>query len=294
MICLPGRRPSATVAPRYRRANFHLPSRYDLTSTMTVVVCSHEATRHRAGMLARRCECLPQRRRGKRHPICNVMYRPAGPTQKISKRAHAEIREIHRTRPVMLLFLLGERVMRMSSSLVAPLAVAILSTSFLCGLSGTAASQTTPSSTLPSVTVTAPEQRARPPQRQERTANTGAALRRGPATRTAAPTTGGAPQEMRGPVMAKLARLEREASSCNDGCESSFRRGKDPWVGCSESAGYNSVFSATCKDTLTHRDYAQCVETKMFLGWDRQRSWWYCTGMLNGGKFRVTAENRNR
>jgi hypothetical protein len=84
------------------------------------------------------------------------------------------------------------------------------------------------------------------------------------------------------------------ASSCNDGCESSFRRGKDPWVGCSESAGYNSVFSATCKDTLTHRDYAQCVETKMFLGWDRQRSWWYCTGMLNGGKFRVTAENRNR
>ena len=63
--------------------------------------------------------------------------------------------------------------------------------------------------------------------------------------------------------MAKLARLEREASSCNDGCESSFKRGKDPWVGCSESAGYYSVFSATCKDTLTHRDYAQCVETKM-------------------------------
>ena len=189
---------------------------------------------------------------------------------------------------------LGVQVMGMPSSLVAPSTVAILSASLLCGLSGTAASQTTPSSTLPSVTVTAPEQRARPPQRQERTANTGAALRRGPATRTAAPTTGGAPQEMRGPVMAKLARLEREASSCNDGCESSFRRGKDPWVGCSESAGYNSVFSATCKDTLTHRDYTQCVETKMFLGWDRQRSWWYCTGMLNGGKFRVTAENRNR
>ena len=94
--------------------------------------------------------------------------------------------------------------------------------------------------------------------------------------------------------MVKLARLEREASSCNDGCESSFRHGKDPWVGCSESAGYYSVFSATCKDTLTHRDYAQCVETKMFLGWDRQRSWWYCTGMLAGGKFRVTAQNRNR
>jgi hypothetical protein len=185
----------------------------------------------------------------------------------------------------------GERVMRMSSSLVAPSAVAILSTSLLCGLSGTAASQTTPSSPLPSVTVTAPEQRARPPQRQERAASTGTARRRGLAARTTAQTAGGAPQ---GPVMAKLARLEREASSCNDGCESSFPRGKDPWVGCSESVGYYSVFSATCKDTLTHRDYAQCVETKMFLGWDRNRSWWYCTGMLNGGKFRVTAENRNR
>ena len=181
--------------------------------------------------------------------------------------------------------------MRMSPSLVAPAAVAILSTSLLCGLSGTAASQTTPSSPLPSVTVTAPEQRARPPQRQERAAGAGTARRRGLATRTTGQTAGGTPQ---GPVMAKLARLEREASSCNDGCESSFKRGKDPWVGCSESVGYYSVFSATCKDTLTHRDYAQCVETKMFLGWDRNRSWWYCTGMLAGGKFRVTAENRNR
>jgi hypothetical protein len=94
--------------------------------------------------------------------------------------------------------------------------------------------------------------------------------------------------------MWKIAKLEREASSCNDGCESSFRHGKEPWVGCSESAGYYSVFSATCKDTLTHRDYVQCVETKMFLGMDRGRSWWYCTGILAGGKFRVTAENRNR
>jgi hypothetical protein len=189
---------------------------------------------------------------------------------------------------------LGERVVRMPSSLVAPSTVAILSTSLLCGLSGTAASQTTPSSTLPSVTVTAPEQRARPSQRQERTANTGAGLRRGPATRATAQTAGGTPSAARSPVMAKLARLEKEASSCNDGCESSFKRGKDPWVGCSESTGYNSVFSATCKDTLTHRDYVQCVETKMFLGLDRQRSWWYCNGMLAGGKFRVTAENRNR
>jgi hypothetical protein len=189
---------------------------------------------------------------------------------------------------------LGVQVMRIPSSLVAPAAVTILSTLLLCGLSGTAASQTTPSSPLPGVTVTAPEQKAKPRQRQERAANTGAGFRRGPAPRTTTQTSGGTPSAAQGPVMAKLVRLEREASSCNDGCESSFRRGKDPWVGCSESTGWNSVFSATCKDTLTHRDYVQCVETKMFLGWNHQRSWWYCNGMLNGGKFRVTAENRNR
>jgi hypothetical protein len=184
--------------------------------------------------------------------------------------------------------------MRVSSGVVAPAAVAILSTSLLCGQSGTAAAQTAPGSPLPSVTVTAPEQTARPPQRRERAGSTGAGFRRGAAARTTAQTAGGSPSGAQGPVMAKLARLEREASSCNDGCETSFPRGKDPWVGCNESVGYYSVFSATCKDTLTHRDYAQCVETKMFLGWDRNRSWWYCTGMLSGGKFRLTAENKNR
>jgi hypothetical protein len=197
--------------------------------------------------------------------------------------------------------------MRMSSSLLAPSAIAILSISLLCSLSGTAVSQTATGSAarLPSVTVDAPKQVARPnrpvatPQRSGRVAHRAGRTSRPTQTATGAATgtssaARGPVSAARGPVMAKLARLEREASSCNDGCESSFRRGKDPWVGCSESAGYYSVFSATCKDTLTHRDYAQCVETKMFLGWDRQRSWWYCTGMLNGGKFRLTAENRNR
>src|ERR1700752_771223 len=53
---------------------------------------------------------------------------------------------------------LGERVMRMSSSLVAPSAVVVLSTALLCGPSGTAMSQTQ----LPSVTIEAPKQVARP------------------------------------------------------------------------------------------------------------------------------------
>jgi hypothetical protein len=202
--------------------------------------------------------------------------------------------------------------MRSSSGSVALWVTAILLAALLSSLSGTAMSQTATSSgaQLPKITVEAPRQVARPqraevtPQGSGRVARragrtsrptqtaTGTASGRG--TGTATGTGTGTPSAARGPVMAKLARLEREASSCNDGCESSFRRGKDPWVGCSESAGYFSVFSATCKDTLTHRDYGQCVETKLFLGWDRQRSWWYCNGMLAGGKFRVTAQNRNR
>jgi hypothetical protein len=184
--------------------------------------------------------------------------------------------------------------MRISSSLFAPSAVAILSTALLCAFGGPAASQT--AAPLPSVTVVAPKQTARPPQ-AERAASTGRVHRTARATRSTGRATGtanGKPSYARGSVMWKLAKLESEASSCNDGCESSFRRGKDPWVGCSESAGWYTVFSATCKDTLTHRDYVQCVETEMFLGWERQRAWWRCTGMLAGGKFRVTAQNRNR
>jgi len=187
----------------------------------------------------------------------------------------------------------GERVMRMSSRLFAPSAVAILSIALLSCLSGTAMSQTTTNAPLPSVTVEAPRQVARP-QREERSQGSGRVAHRAGRTSRRTGTASGTPSYATGSVMWKLAKLEREASSCNDGCESSFRHGKDPWVGCSESAGYYSVVSATCKDTLTHRDYVQCTETKMFLGWERQRSWWYCTGMLAGGKFRVTAQNRNR
>ena len=151
--------------------------------------------------------------------------------------------------------------MRMSSSLVAPSAVAILSTALLCSLTGAAMSQTTPNSSLPSVTVEAPKQTVRP-QREERSRGSGRVVHRGRTSRSTQ-LANGTPSYARGSVMYKLAKLEREASSCNDGCESSFRHGKDPWVGCSESAGWYTVFSATCKDTLTHKDYVQCVETEM-------------------------------
>jgi hypothetical protein len=184
--------------------------------------------------------------------------------------------------------------MRSSSSLFAPSAIAIFSISLLCSLSGTAVSQTATGSAapLPSITVDAPKQVARPnrpvatPQTSNRVAHTVAPRPTSPPARTPSPAPGS--------TMAKLAALERAASSCNDGCATSFKRGNAPWVGCSESAGYLSVFSATCTDTLTYKSYVDCGETKMFLGWERNRAWWYCNSLQVGGKFRVAEVKRRR
>ena len=128
--------------------------------------------------------------------------------------------------------------MRSSSSLFAPSAIAILSMLLLCSLSGTAVSQTATGSAapLPSITVDAPKPVARPNRPVATPQGSGRVARRAGRTSRSIQTATGTPSAAQGPVMAKLARLEREASSCNDGCESSFKRGKDPWVGCSESA----------------------------------------------------------
>ena len=74
---------------------------------------------------------------------------------------------------------LGERVMRMSSSLVA---VAILSTALLCGLGGAAMSQTATGSgtQLPNVTVEAPRQAARPQRPEVTSHGSGRVVHRGP------------------------------------------------------------------------------------------------------------------
>jgi hypothetical protein len=36
------------------------------------------------------------------------------------------------------------------------------------------------------------------------------------------------------------------------------------------------------------------MDTKMFTGWDRNRAWWYCTSLANGGKFKVAELKRSR
>jgi hypothetical protein len=183
--------------------------------------------------------------------------------------------------------------MKVSSGLIAPSAVAILSTVLLCAPGGTAMSQTGGSSTtIPAVTVVAPKQVARP-HRPQRVASR-------PASSTAhtrtAQTSSASPAEaiIAGPssTLEKLAKLESISSNCNGGCQTSGRTGKEAWIGCSESAGYFSTFSATCTDTLTHSSYTGCMSTKMFTGWDRNRAWWYCTSLSAGGKFKVAELKR--
>src|SRR5882724_260735 len=141
-------------------------------------------------------------------------------------------------------------VMRSSSRFVAPAALAVLSTVLLCG---PAASQTAtaPAAPLPSVTVDAPKHVARPNRPKQvangvasgRTSSTGQT----PSARTPSP----APDS----ILGRIAKLEKVASNCNGGCESSLRHGNQPWVGCSESGGGHTTgpFSATCRDNLTYK-----------------------------------------
>ena len=167
--------------------------------------------------------------------------------------------------------------MRLSSSLVAPSAVAILSTALLCGPSGTAMSQTQ----LPSVTIDAPRQVARPqrpvatPQRPARTANTVASRPTSATAQTPAPA--------KDSVMAKLAALEKTSSSCTDGCQTSFKYGNQPWNGCSASSG-DFTLSTTCRNVRNFKTYEECRETGMFLAWRQYEVWWYCSSLHAGGK----------
>src|SRR4029079_13241850 len=112
-------------------------------------------------------------------------------------------------------------VMTSLSSFVAPSAIALLSTALLCNLSGTAMSQPTPASAaqLPSITVDAPKQVARPqrsvvtPQRPARATSTVRSVNTG-ASRPAS-ATAQTPSYASGSVMGQIQKLEKSASSCN-------------------------------------------------------------------------------
>ncbi len=101
-------------------------------------------------------------------------------------------------------------------------------------------------------------------------------------------------------ALGKLARLERSASSCNGGCETSYKVGNAPWVGCSysgENFGVSSNFSSTCRDTLSYNTYAQCYATKTFLGSKPGEARWICSSLMASGKLpgeRQVAEQLGR
>ena len=185
--------------------------------------------------------------------------------------------------------------MRSSSSIVAPSAIAILSTALLCGLSGTAVSQTATGSAtpLPSITIVAPkqvarpqrpQQTARPPQRPTQTANTVASRPTSPTTQTpSASRTAQKPAPAKDSVMAKLAALEKTSSSCTDGCQTSFKYGNQPWNGCSTTGGEFN-FSATCRNIGNYKTYFECKDARLFLGARHNEAWWYCSSLLAGGK----------
>lgn len=174
-------------------------------------------------------------------------------------------------------------VMRLSSRPVAPSAVAILSTALLCGLSGTALSQTATGSAapLPSITVDAPKPVAwrhgpvAAPQGPARVVNAVASRPTSPPSQTPAPA--------KGSVMARFAALEKTSSNCTDGCQTSFKYGNQPWNGCSTTGGEFN-FSATCRNGRNFKTYFECKETSRFLGARPVESWWYCSSLLAGGK----------
>jgi hypothetical protein len=179
---------------------------------------------------------------------------------------------------------LGERLMRVSSSLVAPSAVAILSTVLLCAPGGTAMSQTGGSSaTLPTVTVVAPKLVARPHRpvaRPPQGANTVASRPTSPTPQTPTARTTAPAQ---GSVMAKIAALEKTSSNCTDGCQTSFKYGNQPWNGCSGSSG-DFTLSTTCRNARNFKTYQECRETGMFLAWRQYEVWWYCSSLHAAGK----------
>jgi hypothetical protein len=190
----------------------------------------------------------------------------------------------------------------MSSSLVAPSAVAVLSTVLL---SGTAASQTAagPTNRLPSITVQAPKQvarrhRAEPvvrPQRRAPPAANAVATRQTSPASQATPTTAQKPAP--GSVMARIAALEKTSSNCTDGCQTSFKYGNQPWNGCSVSSG-DFTLSTTCRNGRNYKTYQECRETGMFLAWRNHEVWWYCSslhaaGKLSGEKLQVAELKRS-
>ncbi|MET4116619.1 hypothetical protein ABIB85_002996 [Bradyrhizobium sp. JR1.5] len=163
--------------------------------------------------------------------------------------------------------------MTLSSRFVTRPAVAISSIALLlCALGGTAMSQPTPTTTaaetqLPGVTVDAPKHVARPHRLAHH------ATARGPASRTSAASTASlAPNS----DAAKLAKLAAATGCCVGGCQSSFKAGDKPWVGCNVSGG---VYSFTCRNVGNYKTYDECKEAGRITGWRSGETSAYCSSL---------------
>jgi len=164
--------------------------------------------------------------------------------------------------------------MRLSSSFVAPSAVAVVSTIMLCG-PATSQTATGSAASLPSITVQAPKQVARP-HRPERVAS-----RRTSSTAQPSSASPGSILAGSGSVMAKLAELEKTSSNCTDGCQTSFKYGNQPWNGCSTTG---DVHSTTCRNGRNYKTYIECMDGGRFLGWRNPEMRWYCSSLHAAGK----------
>ena len=206
------------------------------------------------------CQCVSDAVR-----ISAKKARPLGPDLKSTVAQFASERDIELLPPHW-----EDIAMRFSSTLaIASSSIALL----MCGLGGTAISQAaTPSDTatrLPTTIVEAPKQVARTHTPRHRAIARSTVSRQTSATTQ---TSSATPLS----VSAKLAKLEKIAGSCVDGCVTSFRYGNAPWHGCSVSGG---AFSPTCRNVYNFKTYAECKETGLLLGWRDNDGWWYCSSL---------------
>jgi hypothetical protein len=154
--------------------------------------------------------------------------------------------------------------------------VTVVSTSIaliLCGLSGTAMSQTASpsgSATLPDIVVDAPKHVARSHKPTQHTVARSTVSH--PTSLTAQ-----APSGAEESVTAKLAKLERNTGSCAGGCQSSFRSGNEPWHGCNGSSW--PALSPTCRNVGNYKTYNECREAGLLTGWRVNEVPWYCSSL---------------
>ncbi len=122
---------------------------------------------------------------------------------------------------------------------------------------------------LPGVVVEAPKQAARPEKPKPRAvARSTGSSETSPTTSTPSPIS---------PAERDLAKLPNVITgSCVGGCQTSFRSGDRPWVGCSWSSG---MLSSTCRNEGHYKDYNACTTAALAIGWKGMEVTWYCSSL---------------